>query len=90
MTKKVSWNENRQALAAYRSQQPIQPVYPVDIVRMSYRQPDVSKSEVSRITDLEDRVKELETLVLELKNENTLLSQTVTEIRNEGCWMLKK
>jgi hypothetical protein len=68
----------------------VQPTYPVDIIRMAYRQPNVELPNKGRIEELEDRVKELETLVLDLQGRLTLVENEVEYIRLEGCWQLKK
>lgn len=68
----------------------VQPTYPVDIVRMAYRQPNVELPNKNRIEELEDRVKELETLILDLQGRLTLTENEVEIIRMEGCWQLKK
>ena len=77
-----------QGYSLYTSE--IKPTYPVDIVRMSYRQPNVELPNKNRIEELEDRVKELETLVLSLQDMLTLTENKVESIRMEGCWQLKK
>lgn len=68
----------------------VQPTYPVDIIRMAYRQPNVTLPTKGRVEELEERVKELETLTLELQNRLTLVENEVETIRLEGCWQLKK
>jgi hypothetical protein len=68
----------------------VQPTYPVDIIRMAYRQPNVELPNKNRIEELEDRVKELETLILDLQGRLTLTENEVEIIRMEGCWQLKK
>lgn len=68
----------------------IQPTYPVDIVKMAYRQPNVELPNKNRIEELEDRVKELETLILNFQDMLTLTENKVEAIRIEGCWQLKK
>lgn len=59
----------------------VQPTYPVDVVRMAYRQPNVTLPNKGRIEDLEERTKELEMLVLELQQRLTLTENTLEELR---------
>jgi hypothetical protein len=68
----------------------VKPTYPVDIVKMSYRQPNVELPNKNRIEELEDRVKELETLILNFQDMFTLTENKIETIRIEGCWQLKK
>lgn len=68
----------------------VQPTYPVDIIKMAYRQPNVELPNKNRIEELEERVKELETLILELQSRLTLAEKEIETIRLEGCWQLKK
>ena len=59
----------------------VQPTYPVDIVKMAYRQPNVTLPNKGRIEELEERTKELETLTLELQQRLTLAEATIDELR---------
>ena len=69
----------QQAIGVYKTTSKIEPAYPVDLVRLATRQPDVSSNNTSRISDLESRIKELEGLTLELQDR---LSLTEDELRD--------
>lgn len=68
----------------------VQPTYPVDIVRMAYRQPNVQLPNKGRIEELEERTKDLETLTLELQQRVTLLENTLEELRLSDYQEYKK
>jgi len=59
----------------------VQPTYPVDIVKMAYRQPNVTLPNKGRIEELEERTKDLETLTLELQQRLALAETTIEELR---------
>lgn len=83
---KVNWVPNyRYDIYSSNSEAvPTSPEAPVDIVKMAYREPNVTTSDQNRIAELEERVKELESLVLQIHGQTGILESDVTELRTHS------